>query len=57
MKQQYTTRMEKAVLDDIKIIADRERRSVNNTVEYLLVKAIEAYKKENNLIQVEQSQN
>ena len=46
MKQQYTTRMEKDILDDVKIIADRERRSVNNTVEYLLVKAIEAYKKE-----------
>ena len=56
MKQQFTTRMEKNTLDEIRDIADRERRTVNNTVEYLLLKAIEAYKRENNLTQVEPTQ-
>ena len=48
--------MEKDILDDMKVIAERERRSLNNTVEYLLAKAIEAYKRENNIIQVEHPQ-
>ena len=46
MKQQFTTRIDKDIMDKVKIISDKERRTVNNTIEYLLAKAIELYEKE-----------
>ena len=54
MKQQFTTRIDKDILDEVKVIAERERRTVNNTVEYLLAKAVDAYKSENKPNQAEQ---
>ena len=52
MKIQYTTRIEQEILDDVKAIADQERRSLNNTVEFLLAKAVENYKEERGQPQV-----
>ena len=47
MKKQFTTHIEKDIMDKVKIISDKERRTLNNTIEYLLAKAIELYEKEN----------
>ena len=47
MKQQFTTHIESNLMSKIKDIAYEERRTLNNTIEYLLAKAIELYKKEN----------
>jgi len=47
MKQQFTTRIEQDIMDKVKTISDKERRTLNNTIEYLLAKAIKIYEKEN----------
>jgi len=43
MKEQFTTRIESDILDSVKNIANKERRSLNNTIEFLLATAIELY--------------
>ena len=47
MKQQFTTRIEEDIMDKVKMISEKERRTLNNTIEYLLAKAIVLYEKEN----------
>ena len=46
MKEQFTTRIEKDILEAARAIASRERRSLNNTIEFLLSKAVESYEVE-----------
>ena len=46
MKIQYTTHIEAEILEKVREISEIERRSLNNTVEFLLEKAIEYYEKE-----------
>jgi len=43
MKEQFTTRIESDILGTVKSIANKERRSLNNTIEFLLAMAIEIY--------------
>jgi len=43
MKKQFTTRIEQDILDKVKSIAEYERRTLNNTVEYLLAMAVKDY--------------
>lgn len=47
MKIQFTTRIEEDILNKVKAISEKELRTTNNTIEYLLTKAIELYEKEN----------
>lgn len=47
MKIQFTTRIEYDLMEKMKAISANERRSLNNTVEYLLAKAIEQYENDN----------
>lgn len=49
-KTQYTIRVEDIYLEKAKIIADKEVRSLNNLIEYSLVKMIEDYEKQNGQI-------
>ena len=51
MKTQFTTRIENDVLERVKAISETERRTTNNTIEYLLIKGIEVYDKERNFVQ------
>ena len=47
MKEQFTTRIESDILESVKTIANKERRSLNNTIEFLLAMAIEVYGRRN----------
>lgn len=47
MKVQFTTRIECDLVQKAKFVADRERRSLNNTYEWLIAKGIAAYELEN----------
>lgn len=40
-KEQYTLRIEKGLLDKLRVIADSEYRSLNNQIEFLLKLGIE----------------
>ena len=51
MKQQFTTRIENEIMEKLKLISEAERRTLNNTIEYLLSKAIEVYEEEHGVIQ------
>ncbi|MCL2638316.1 MAG: hypothetical protein FWD48_08075 [Oscillospiraceae bacterium] len=46
-KEQYTIRVDEDLVRKIKIIAGKERRSVNNQFEFFIAKSIELYEKEN----------
>jgi hypothetical protein len=46
-KLQYTIRLDEDVFIKLKRIADSERRSVNNQVEYFIDKGISRYEEEN----------
>ena len=50
MKIQFTTRIEADLMEKMKIISEKERRSLNNTCDFLLAKAIEQYEKEHGVI-------
>ena len=52
MKTQFTTRIENEILEATKEISNKERRSLNNTVEFLLAKGIEVYRREQGHIAV-----
>jgi len=43
MKEQYTIRIENIYLEKLKIIANKELRSLNNQIEYFLAKEIKEY--------------
>ena len=49
MKTQFTTRIENEILEAVKEISEKDRRSLNNTIEFLLAKAIEVYRREQGL--------
>ena len=49
MKVQFTTSIDLSILDTIREIAKKEKRSLNNAVEYLLEYAVEVYEKEHGL--------
>jgi hypothetical protein len=46
-KIQYTVRMEESLFQKLRAIADTERRSFNNQVEYAIAQYVEAYGHEN----------
>jgi hypothetical protein len=50
MKVQFTTRIEADLMEKLKTIAEKERRSLNNLVELFLANAIEVYVRENVVI-------
>ncbi|MDR2656422.1 MAG: Arc family DNA-binding protein [Oscillospiraceae bacterium] len=52
-KSQLTLRLDDDILDKLKVIADKERRSINSQYEYFLAKAIERYEAENGTIDAE----
>ncbi len=43
MKVQFTSRIESDLMDKIKLIAAKEMRSTNNTIEFLLSSGVEQY--------------
>ena len=45
MKIQFTTRIEADIMEKTRTIAEKERRSLNNMVEVLLLQAIEQYER------------
>ena len=49
-KVQYTVRIEENLFDKLKIIAEKDMRSFNNQIEYLIAKCVEQYEKENGVI-------
>lgn len=56
MKVQFTTRIEYDLVQKAKAVADRERRSLNNTYEWLIAKGLASYEAENGEITVSPEQ-
>lgn len=46
MKTQFTSRIDDDLMDKIKAIANKEMRSINNTIEFLLSKGVGSYMRE-----------
>ena len=51
-KVQYTIRVDEKYYDEVKIIAKKEIRSINNLFEYFIIKGVEEYKKNNKLDEI-----
>lgn len=45
-KTQYTIRLEEPLLNKVKVIAEKELRSLNNQIEYFIAKGVEQYEHE-----------
>jgi len=45
-KVQYTVRLEEPLLEQLKVISQKELRSLNNQIEYFIAKGIEQYQQE-----------
>ena len=50
----YPLRLDKEILNKLKIIAKENGRSLNKEIEYLAKKHINEYEKDNGIIEVEQ---
>ena len=53
-KRAFTLRLPDELLDKIGVLAEKERRSTNNYIEYVLVKHLEEIEKEQGTIQIHQ---
>lgn len=49
-KVQYTLRIEEKIFEKLKLISDKELRSINSQFEYFLIKSIAEYENENGAI-------
>lgn len=49
-KKQFTLRLREEIHDKIKVIADKNKRSLTMQIEYLIEQHIEAYEKENGIL-------
>lgn len=56
-KRAFTLRLPDELLDKIGVLAEKERRSTNNYIEYVLVKHLEEIEKEQGTHQTCQTEN
>jgi len=55
-KKVFTLRLQDDVFDKIEFLAKEQHRSMTNYIEYVLLKHLSEYEKENGLINIEEEQ-